>query len=121
MVIGAILRPLIFRAGRQVYRALNIQDDLVKQAWMTSPTRNIVGRGGVLGARHGAAGGLISSAFITDLDDDDNNGLPTFVQPPKTRRQYQKSGRKFGRTSRGRGFRKCPPKYYRRNSLGRRG
>ncbi len=117
MVIGIVARQI----GRQIIRALNVQDDLIKQAWMTSPTRNIVGRGGVLGARHGAAGGLAASAFITDLDDDDNNGIPTEIpKQTKTNKFYQK-GRRSGYNS-GRRYRKykCYPKYYRRNSLGRR-
>ncbi len=118
MAVGVILRPFIRQAARQIYRALNVQDELVKTAWMTSPTRNIVGRGGVLGARHGAAGGLVASAFITDLDDDDLDAVPSFIQPSPSRRQYQKGSGIRRRTSRRYDKRKCYPKYNKRYRMG---
>ncbi len=60
--------PLIREGLRQAFRytvkAINLQDDALRAVLQTSPSRNILGRGGIRGIRHGLAGGTIGSPFI---------------------------------------------------------
>ncbi len=62
MVWGIVARG----AYHAVRRIVNIQDDILKQVLHTAPTRNMLGRGGIRGVRHGLAGGAASTVFIEE-------------------------------------------------------
>ncbi len=86
-----------YRYRRQIVRALNIQDEWLKSAWMTSPARNIFGRGGGLGARHGVPAGQIIGGIL-------NLGVPSTnpqdgVQKKQRQTDYQQSKKYSSRTA----------------------
>ncbi len=56
MVIGAILRPFIRQAGRQIYQALRAQDRIIDYTYRKTGLYN---RGVVRGIKHGLSGGAV--------------------------------------------------------------
>ncbi len=106
-LVREALRYGIRHSSKFVKRYINIQDDLVKSAWMTSPTRNIVGRGGVLGARHGAAGGAVIGGIL-------NLGLDHTNPGGFSKRPVRPTSHKFSKkySTKRRYNRRCRPRYY---------
>jgi len=105
--------PLIAReVARQVVRLVNAQDDILKIVLQSSPTRNVLGRGGQRGIRHGLAAGTIASPFIEQYRSK-LYAVPTQNgKRPKTNNQYQKRGRnKYNTRSRNRYCRTNRSKY----------
>ncbi len=74
-VIAQIFRPAVLRVARQIYRAVNIQDDVLKRALVASKLQQPIRRG----IRHGAAGGALVGSSIEALKnnfaDDTTNGF----------------------------------------------
>ncbi len=89
--IGAI--KTAWRYRRQIYRLLNIQDEWLKSAWMTTPVRNVVGRGGVTGIRHGLPAGQIIGGIL-NLGVPSTNPLDEFSQKTRQRPQNYKFSQK---------------------------
>ncbi len=97
-VIAPIVGTALRTAGRYVVRAINLQDDVLNNVLRTAPSRNMLGRGGIRGIRHGLAGGALASPFIEEL-----KGSYNEFQTPKTQRtpsnKFQKKYRSVGRYS----------------------
>ncbi len=105
-----IFREIARQIGRQIYRVANMQDDILKQVLQTSPSRNVFGRGGIRGIRHGAGGGAIASPFIEQYKS--RNGA--FQKKPsgynkeyKTRKGYQQYSRSRSQYGRRYNNRRC--------------
>ncbi len=90
MVIGVIAREIGRQIGRYTVRAINLQDDALNNILRTSPTRNILGRGGIRGVRHGLAGGALASPLIEEMKIGYNGISPKPTKRPKANQQYKK-------------------------------
>ncbi len=112
-VIAQIARPILVKAARQLYRAVNLQDQVLKKSLFTAKLSKPYRQG----IRHGAAGGAIVGSVIetlkNDFADDTANGP---IQPRKnvkykTRKSYQTRNR-FQYRSRRRNEKYCRPYKY---------
>ncbi len=91
MVIGAILRPAIFKLGKYVYQGLRQQDKLIDFTYRKSGLYN---RGVVRGIKHGLiAGQIIGGTLQLGLNAPDTPGND--VVPPYTKRPKFTPGKSF--------------------------
>ncbi len=65
-IIGPIIRQFARKGFTQIYRAINMQDRLINQAWSKARFNKSIRRG----VRHGAAAGSILGTAFTDFGDD---------------------------------------------------
>ncbi len=72
MVIGAIVRPFVRQAGRQIYQALRAQDRIIDYTYRKTGLYN---RGVVRGIKHGLnAGAVVGGTFQLGLNAPDTPG-----------------------------------------------
>ncbi len=99
-IIAPLLREGVRQAGRYVVRAVNLQDDALNTILRTAPTRNMLGRGGIRGVRHGLAGGALASPLIEEMKTS-NSGFQKAKRPSsnKQRKKYQTNRSDYRRRS----------------------
>ncbi len=88
-LLGPIIRAGVRQAYRYTIRAINLQDDALKAVLQTSPSRNMLGRAGIRGIRHGLAGGAIASPLIEQY-----KGISNVIQE-KSRQTPNKLQKKY--------------------------
>ncbi len=112
MVITVVAREIFKQVGKQIYRAVNVQDRLLDKAWSYGRFNRSIRKG----VRHGLAGGAAIGTYITQAPDSPGNGVQAPFRPkPPTGKSYQARGRQSGRFS-SKYRRYCRPSKYRRRS-----
>ncbi len=89
MVLGAILRPAIFKLGKYVYQGLRQQERIIDYTYRKTGLYN---RGIVRGIKHGLAGGqIIGGGLSLGLNASDSPGNDGTVFQPRNGNQTRKS------------------------------
>ncbi len=115
MVLGAILRPAVFKLGRYIYQGLRQQERIIDYTYRKTGLYN---RGVVRGIKHGLAGGqIIGGGLSLGLNASDSPGNDGTVFQPRngnqTRKPYKTRNRQSIRYRTKRTQRCRPDKNYR--------